>query len=121
MARMLPCLTTLSRAAVVVRGSLPTLLLSRQAPWVSDDFLPEEDCSHGASQGWGEPLWMGASPHWPKKRPGEGKREGGIKWMRELGLRGCLSPRKERAISLIMRLIVCRLCFYIAYIKMYTD
>lgn len=105
-ARMLPCLTTPSREstgafisfAVAIRRSLSTFLLSRQAPWVSDDVLPEEDCSHSASQGWSEPLWMGASPHRPKKRPGEGKREVGIKWMRDLGLRECLSPGKEHVV-----------------------
>lgn len=43
--------------------------------------------------------------------------------MRDLGLRECLSPRKEHAVhvSLLIRLIVCTLYFYIAYIKIYTD
>lgn len=43
--------------------------------------------------------------------------------MRDLGLRECLSPRKEHAVyvPLLIRLIVCTLYFYIAYIKIYTD
>lgn len=62
---------------------------------------------------------MGASPHRPKKRPGERKGEGGIKWMHDPGIRECLSPRKEHVVqvSLLIELTVYSRYFYIAYIK----
>lgn len=52
------------------------------------------------------PPKAGESPSGGRKSPPakekaggkEGKRQGGIKWMRDLGLRECLSPRKEPAL-----------------------
>lgn len=84
---------------------------------MSDDFPPEEDWAGAARTvppKAGAPVDGHESPQAEERPRGKERGEGGIKWMRVLGRRECLSPGKGSVaqVSLLMRLTAYTFSFH---------